>query len=597
MRKIFIFLFAVVIGMPAYAGVGRADNREYVDWSQPPYNKIVYFEHFFYAGENTWSGPGTCTAQYVAPDIILTARHCITSDDAFDNYKLLENNEDIYKITRYDGKATFVKLEKYGYDTVSADWALFRITDSNLFSNDYFDVAPQTEYTTIDNAGFGYMRILSDDDIKKLRKIISKRQIEKDTNELLAADDINVENKILKHMELNGFKKLSTNKKLERLAFGSLKTKLEKEGISPLSDIDQSTKMYRLKAHRGCRFVKQSLNQTILKHLDIAWNLDSVAESTCDTFQGNSGGAYFMNNTLFGICSWGNSTFNNTFDRDHATKTELFYDALQEMKRTSPTMQNNGVIMGTVNNNVQPDMPDDAVVDTTATENRIQEIETELTPQLDKIDSMSDREFVVFLDRLTEYQVLVENYNRAREKQQSLANKTLTALTVAATGIGGMMLASGLAEQKADKEAEADMSTYLNSFRCDYGMGQNTMGGAENIELPGINALTQTFTEYAQLASSLKERKEALGLPPGIESELVLDAANTGLYQNASLGITGGNYASISRALQNPDGDDAEQIADQKKASKTKTTAGGVVGGVGLVGGAVGNAIINRDKK
>ena len=192
---------------------------------------------------------------------------------------------------------------------------------------------------------------------------------------------------------------------------------------------------------------------------------------------------------------------------------------------------------------------------------------------------------------------LYKKYYDAKSNQQSTANKTLTALTVAATGIGGMMMASGMAEQNADSVAESDMSTYLNSFKCDYGAGKNVMGGDANIELPGMNTLTPLFSEYAALASDLKARKESLGLTPGIESELILDAANTGLYQNASLGITDGHYASVSRALMNPDGDDAAELAEQKKSSQTKTTAGTAVGGVGLIGGAVGNAIINRDKK
>ena len=48
-------------------------------------------------------------------------------------------------------------------------------------------------------------------------------------------------------------------------------------------------------------------------------------------------------------------------------------------------------------------------------------------------------------------------YDEAKATEQSTANKTLTALTTAATGIGGMELAMGLAEQSADKNAANSM--------------------------------------------------------------------------------------------------------------------------------------------
>ena len=192
---------------------------------------------------------------------------------------------------------------------------------------------------------------------------------------------------------------------------------------------------------------------------------------------------------------------------------------------------------------------------------------------------------------------LQENADALKANQQSAANKLVTGAAIGTVGSGLMMTLQADAEQNADSVAESDMSTYLNSFKCDYGAGKNVMGGDANIELPGMNTLTPLFSEYAALASDLKARKESLGLTPGIESELILDAANTGLYQNASLGITDGHYASWARALMNPAGDDAAELAEQKKSSQTKTTAGTAVGGVGLIGGAVGNAIINRDKK
>lgn len=191
---------------------------------------------------------------------------------------------------------------------------------------------------------------------------------------------------------------------------------------------------------------------------------------------------------------------------------------------------------------------------------------------------------------------LREKYEAAKAKEQSLANRMLGAAAMGAGGIGGMMLASGLAEQKADKDAEMDMTAYLATFKCDYGAGMNIHGGQTNVELPGASELVPLYAEYVMLANDLKKRKEQLGLKPGIESEPILDSATTGLYDDVGVGITSGAYASLSRALADPDGADAKKWAAQVEATKQKTKTGVVVGGAGVAGGAVGILIINQDE-
>ena len=66
------------------------------------------------------------------------------------------------------------------------------------------------------------------------------------------------------------------------------------------------------------------------------------------------------------------------------------------------------------------------------------------------------------------------------------------------------------------------------------------------------------------MAADLKARKEALGLKPGIESEVILDSATAW---------------------------DA-----QKAESAEKVRKGATVGGVGAAGGAIGNLVINGGK-
>ena len=186
-------------------------------------------------------------------------------------------------------------------------------------------------------------------------------------------------------------------------------------------------------------------------------------------------------------------------------------------------------------------------------------------------------------------------YNDAKANEQSLANRTLTAATTAATGIGGMQLAQGLAEQKADKAAEQDMDAYIATFKCTYGNGKQVKASAEEIELPGGNDanMMKYRDEYFALAESLKVRKNALGMTPGIEAEEILDKSQMGLYDDDFMGITEGSYASLYRAKMLGSEKDQQQIDEEKKKSKNRVIAGAVVAGAGVVGGVVGNSLIN----
>lgn len=187
------------------------------------------------------------------------------------------------------------------------------------------------------------------------------------------------------------------------------------------------------------------------------------------------------------------------------------------------------------------------------------------------------------------------NADEMKAVEQSTENKLLGAAGIGAAGIGGMQVASALAEKNADEDAERDMAAYLATFRCDYGHGLNIKGGETGIELPGANSLIPLYQEYVNLANDLKVRKNALGMKPGIESEKILDAATSGLYDNQSIGKVDGAFTSLARALADPTGADAAEWAAQKDATAKKLKTGAIVAGVGIVGSAVGNAIINRN--
>ena len=181
------------------------------------------------------------------------------------------------------------------------------------------------------------------------------------------------------------------------------------------------------------------------------------------------------------------------------------------------------------------------------------------------------------------------------ENEQRFENRALGATTSAATGLGAMQLAEGIAEQNADRAAEEDMNAYIATMKCTYGKGQEVELGNQDVTLPGGNELVNLYTEYKQTAERLKATKKALGLRAGIENEVLYDKAQTGLYQYANTGKTGGGYTSLFNALTDETSDDAAAWASQKDISAQKRTAGTTAGSVGAIGGAAGNLLINKD--
>ncbi len=117
------------------------------------------------------------------------------------------------------------------------------------------------------------------------------------------------------------------------------------------------------------------------------------------------------------------------------------------------------------------------------------------------------------------------------EKKRDIAHGLVSGASSAMTGIGGMEMAQAISEQKSDADAEEEMGAYLTTFKCDYGKSQKYDYSTQDIILPGGNELVQYYTEYKTLADQLKADKTALGLTPGIESQVVYDKAESGLYK------------------------------------------------------------------
>ena len=190
---------------------------------------------------------------------------------------------------------------------------------------------------------------------------------------------------------------------------------------------------------------------------------------------------------------------------------------------------------------------------------------------------------------------LKANAKAMKDKEQSTENKMLGAASMAATGLGAMQAMSAYSEKQADEEAEQAMKAYLATFHCNYGDGKNVQGGEKDVQLPGGNELVDLYAEYVNLANNLKVRKAALDMRPGIESESILDSATSGLYDDVAIGKTSGAFTSLARALMDPNGPDAIAWAKQKADTESKLKTGLVTAGLGAIGGALGNMLINKN--
>lgn len=188
---------------------------------------------------------------------------------------------------------------------------------------------------------------------------------------------------------------------------------------------------------------------------------------------------------------------------------------------------------------------------------------------------------------------LQENEDAVAENAQTWENKLLGTAGIGGAGAGGQMLASGIAQRVADEAAERDMTAYLATFRCKYG-NESVDSGGDEVQLPGANDKTYAslLSEYKTLAASLKMRKNALGMAPGIESDEILDGST--LYGRDNTGGADGTYLSLADALSG-DKDAQKEWDDQKEKANALAIGGGVLAGGAIIGTAIGSAKVNKD--
>lgn len=166
MNKLYLgVLLCLVWPHSGHAVVGKIDNREYVDWSQAPYNKIVLFLN-------------KCTGQYIAKDLIITAAHCVynacydselelPSKCTFTNSAGQSGTGRVIAVGREHSLTRGIPFDGPGY-TPATDWVLLK-TD-NLVADSWFHVATETKPGQYNSVGFGGIRIIDDQELPIIRQ-------------------------------------------------------------------------------------------------------------------------------------------------------------------------------------------------------------------------------------------------------------------------------------------------------------------------------------------------------------------------------------------------------------------------------------------
>lgn len=660
MQRVFVFLllFVSFFSTVCCADVNDYDNRYYVNsetWSQEPYNKFVHFEAGHKFMGVFWT-EYTCSAQYVAPNLILSAGHCV--GDKKQLYKAIN-----YKNEKFDlvlAYTDYTGEEEHGVN----DWAVWLVKDPKFFSDTFFEIETITKQTDFINAGWGWMRILTDEEIRGIFELMSwlydesgsnmstsqiSEKIDKDMKSL-GMEPIRDEQDRLKAShchsiepeDCNEIKNELNKKEQERDKLynefakcipAECKEKMQESFQSYYDCIPQDCKNKHIQANN----IADETSELSARYEDCNFHSHEslypyVIENSCRTWPGNSGGGYVsQKGSLYGVCSFGtnmNGKAGFLEKRGFMASSLQFESKIRELRETYSTantprqnlkkipkykgvikkadddMQNESLAVSDDHEIIEEEeyTEEEMKERINSLKQELSENETDLLDLLKQSKDFGLERKLQLLNKLTAQSVksdrvaeLQQKYEEAKANEQSLANRTLTALSVAAAGIGGMELAMGLAEQKADKEADMDMTAYIETMRCTYGDGKQVKAGPEEIELPGGNdeTLMKLRNEYFALASDLKERKEALGMKPGIESEIVMDKSQMGLYDDENIGIESGAYESLYRAKMLESETDQAKIDENKEASKKRVIAGGVLSGVGVVGGMVGNSMIN----
>ena len=177
MKQLLIFFILFILPQIACCGIGTIDKRQYVDWDRYPYSNYV----------NVCSGVGCGTGEFVTPKHILTNKHVAECCGIGEQDKCL--------ISFSNGKIGLAKVVETGgglsncedkdeYTSNGWDWSILElmivakqnsdgdIEDYNLnyYHPSFFDIDSTNVGGNLERAGFGSLKVLTNEDIINIKK-------------------------------------------------------------------------------------------------------------------------------------------------------------------------------------------------------------------------------------------------------------------------------------------------------------------------------------------------------------------------------------------------------------------------------------------
>jgi len=265
------------LAMPAYADmIGSVDNRRHAEWDSEQYGAMV----------KIGTGP-LCSAAYVSPNIILTARHCVVDSPLC--------GRDSCRVTNSKGKTFDAWIVMVGGSadrnpprgTLNRDdWAFLAAPSPEFYSNNYYSIYPGAQREFADgmtSAGFGALRLLADSEISAIKRLYVQ---------YLRGEIIRLGSDRIKELGSSTLFIASTVDGFD----GFLAARFYDTGITPLF-IDAG----RLKVHEGCMISNLAPGSGGL------W----LVNHTCDNSGGDSGGPIIdIHRRVNGVMSRGRDSIN-----------------------------------------------------------------------------------------------------------------------------------------------------------------------------------------------------------------------------------------------------------------------------------------------
>lgn len=158
--KISFIILCTLFTSTAFAGaggnIGVLDDRTYGSLSDPTYSAIAQF---------IIKGSGICTAGFIAPNLVITNRHCVAECDPATSCQVKFWNGTKYVKTETTSVAA---IGKPGQTFDGQDWAILTTREPNP---NFKNVASKSTTGTISRGGFGCLRVIKDSEVQPLKQL------------------------------------------------------------------------------------------------------------------------------------------------------------------------------------------------------------------------------------------------------------------------------------------------------------------------------------------------------------------------------------------------------------------------------------------